>query len=222
MDTAIYLGTGALTVAWSVWIYLSWSDHAKLQETSGARFLLIIGPSGYFLLIALAGWGKASLLRLDLVGIAAFDSLTLLCWLILLIMRWFRVRNFKKSYIVILIFYNTIAIFLVVLAHLIKLFPPLLIAFANVIQQGSKINIFRFAWIGLDPETHERDLLSMLNKILIALLSYVPISLLRTLYVNRQRKKMAEEISLLEGRIKQLEQRISDLAPAPPPSEKSG
>ncbi len=214
MDTIIYLGTGALTVAWSVWIYLSWSDHAKLPDTSGARFLLIIGPSGYFLLIALAGWGKALLLRLDLIGIAAFDTLTIVCWLLLLIMRWFRTRNFKKAYIIILVLYNSIAIFFVALAHLIKLFPPLLIAFANLIQQVSEISFFKFAWISLDPETHEGDLVSMLNKILIALLSYVPISLLRALYVNRQvnrqRKKMAEEISMLKGRIKQIEEKISD------------
>ncbi len=34
MDTAIYLGTAALTVGWSVWTYLLWADKAQLPEDS--------------------------------------------------------------------------------------------------------------------------------------------------------------------------------------------
>ena len=212
MDTIIYLGTAALTIAWSVWIYLCWSDHAHLPDTSGLRFILIVGPSGYFLLIALAGWGKTLFLRLDLIGIAVFNSLTLLCWLSLLIIRWIKVRNFKRGYVIILIIYNVVAIFLAALAHLIKLFPPLLVGFANIIRQGAQLNFFKFAWIGLDPETHESNLVSMLNKILIALLSYIPISVLRALYVNRQfsrqQKKMFTEINSLKAQIKEIEKKI--------------
>lgn len=214
MDTIIYLGTAVFTVSWSVWTYLTWSDRARLPENSGLRFLLILGPSAYFLLIALAGWEKVLFLRLDLVGIAAFNALILLSWLALLIMLWLKVSNYKKAYISILIIYNALAACLVSLAHLIKLFPPLLIGFANLVSQGLKFNFFQFAWIGLDPETHEHDLVSMLNKILIALLSYIPISILRALYVNRQvnrqQKKMIEEINSLKEKIREIEQKIPE------------
>ena len=208
MDTLIYLGTAVLTVSWSVWTYLSWADHAGLSETSGARFLLIIGPSSFFLLIALSGWEKALFLRLDLIGIAAFDALTLLAWLILLTSRVLKAHNYKKVYIAVITGYLISSLLLASFAHLIKLFPPLLIGLTSLISQGLQLDFYKLAWIGLDPETHETDLVGMLNKILIALLSYVPISLLRAVYLSRQRKKMSEEINTLKDRIKELEERI--------------
>lgn len=209
METALYIGTAILTIAWSVWTYLTWSDRARLEDYTGKRFYLIASPSGYFLLLALAGWQRVQMIRLDLIGLAIYDCLIILSWIILLIARGLKASRFKKLYTRTLIFFNITSVFLVGGVFLIRFFPPLLIRVSDFINQGIHLEFFKFAWIGLDPETHERDFLSMANKILIALFSYIPITVLRTLYmhrqISRQRKWITTEINSLKRKIEELE-----------------
>lgn len=209
METALYIGTAILTIAWSVWTYLTWSDRARLEDYTGKRFYLIASPSGYFLLLALAGWQRVQMIRLDLIGLAVYDCLIILSWIILLIARGLKASRFKKLYTRTLIFFNITSVFLVGGVFLIRFFPPLLIRVSDFINQGIHLEFFKFAWIGLDPETHERDFLSMANKILIALFSYIPITVLRTLYmhrqISRQRKWITTEINSLKRKIEELE-----------------
>ena len=211
METALYLGTAILTIAWSVWTYLTWSDRSRLEDYTGKRFYLIASPSGYFLLLALAGWQRVQLIRLDLIGLAVYDCLIILCWIVLLIARGLKIGQFKKVYTRILVFFNVVAIVLVAGIFLIRLYPPLLIRLSDFINQGIHLDFFKFAWIGLDPETHERDFISMANKILIALFSYIPITVLRTLYISRQmsrqRKWVTSEIGKLKRKIEELEKK---------------
>jgi hypothetical protein len=214
MEMALYIGTAILTIAWSVWTYLTWSDRSRLEDYTGKRFYLIASPSGYFLLLALAGWQRVQMIRLDLIGLAVYDVLIVLCWIILLISRGLKSSQFKKMYISVLAAFNIIAVLLVTGVFLIRLFPPLLIRVTNFINQGVRLEFFKFAWIGLDPETHERDFVSMANKILIALFSYIPITVLRTLYTHRQiirqRKWITMEINELKRKIEQLEAKHKD------------
>ncbi len=211
METALYIGTAILTIAWSVWTYLTWSDRSRLEDYTGKRFYLIASPSGYFLLLALAGWQRIQLIRLDLIGLAVYDCLIILCWIVLLIARGLKIGQFKKVYTRILVFFNVVAIVLVAGIFLIRLYPPLLIRLSDFINQGIHLDFFKFAWIGLDPETHERDFISMANKILIALFSYIPITVLRTLYISRQmsrqRKWVTSEIGKLKRKIEELEKK---------------
>lgn len=210
-ETALYIGTGVLTILWSVWTYSLWSDKSALEEASGRRFYLIAGPSGYFLLLALSGWQKAQMLRLDLVGIALYDAVIVVSWLALLIARLARRRAFKRAYGAILGAYNVLSILLVAGVYLVRLFPPLLIRLTALLSQGARLEFFRFAWIGLDPTRHEQDLVSMANKALIAVLSYIPVTIFRALYVNRQmsrqRRELAEQIEELRGRVSELERK---------------
>jgi hypothetical protein len=209
MEMALYIGTAILTIAWSVWTYLTWSDRSRLEDYTGKRFYLIASPSGYFLLLALAGWQRIQVIRLDLIGLAVYDILIVLCWILLLIARGLKASQFKKMYIRVLAVFNIVAVLLVGGVFLIRLFPPLLIRVSDFITQGIRLDFFKFAWIGLDPETHERDFISMANKILIALFSYIPITVLRTLYthrqISRQRKWVTTEINALKRKIEQLE-----------------
>ncbi|MBN2553380.1 MAG: hypothetical protein JXB06_11460 [Spirochaetales bacterium] len=209
METTLYIGTAILTIAWSVWTYLTWSDRSRLEDYTGKRFYLIASPSGYFLLLALAGWQRIQMIRLDLIGLAVYDCLIVLSWIILLIARGLKAAQFKKMYTGVLVFFNIVAVILVGGIFLIRLFPPLLIRLSDFINQGIRLEFFKFAWIGLDPETHERDFISMANKILIALFSYIPITVLRTLYTHRQiirqRKWITEEINTLKRKIEELE-----------------
>ena len=214
MEMALYIGTAILTIAWSVWTYLTWSDRSRLEDYTGKRFYLIASPSGYFLLLALAGWQRVQMIRLDLIGLAVYDVLIVLCWIILLISRGLKSSQFKKMYISVLAAFNIIAVLLVTGVFLVRLFPPLLIRVTDFINQGVRLEFFKFAWIGLDPETHERDFVSMANKILIALFSYIPITVLRTLYthrqISRQRKWITMEINELKRKIEQLENKHGD------------
>jgi len=219
METAIYLGTAALTILWSVWIYRTWSQRARLRESDAGRFYHIIAPSGYFVLLALAGWERARVIRLDLIGAVVYDGIIVLCALVLLAAGALKHIDFRRSFRRILVLYNLLAVLLLVALYLVKFFPPLLIRFTAVIQQLASLDFFRFAWVGLDPESHERDLVSMANKVLIALLSYIPVSLARALYISRQmsrqRREMHDELGRMRQRIDALERTVaSDGSPA--------
>jgi hypothetical protein len=214
METILYLGTAALSVAWSVYIYLVWSDRAGRPENAGGRILLIIFPSAYFLLIALSGWGRAVTLRLDILGLLSLNALTVVCWLALAVAAWAKVARYRKAFTLVLTVYHCLAVLLVSSVHLVKLYPPLLILVTSLINQAGEIDFLRFTWVQLDPETHDRDLVSMLNKILIALFSYVPISIMRALYlnrqVNRQRRELKGEIEALRKKVKRLEEKVAE------------
>jgi len=211
METILYICTAALTVAWSVFTYIAWTDKERRGEYVVGRFFLIIGPSAYFLLLILAGWSRVRELRLDLIGIAALDVLTAACWLGLLVARAVRPKDSKRTLAGFLIAYHVLAAALVIGVFLVRSFPPLRIPLASWIGQGLRLEFLRFAWKELDPEARQQDLSSMANKVLIALLSYVPISLVRSILVNRQisrqRRDMYREIAELKKRLEELERR---------------
>ena len=209
METILYICTAALTVAWSVFTYIAWTDKERRGEYVVGRFFLIIGPSAYFLLLILAGWSRVQALRLDMIGIAALDVLTAVCWLGLLVARVVRSRDPKRTLAGFLITYHILAGLLVVGVFLVRSFPPLRIPISAWIDQGMRLDFLRFAWKELNPEARQQDLSSMGSKVLIALLSYIPISLLRTILVNRQisrqRREMYRALEELKKRVEELE-----------------
>ena len=213
METILYICTAALTVAWSVFTYIAWSDKERRGEYVVGRFFLMLGPSAYFLLLILAGWSRVQELRLDLVGIAVLDVLTAACWLGLLLARALKPADSKRTLAGFLIAYNILAALLVLGIFLVRSFPPLRIPLSSWIDQGLRLEFLRFAWKELDPEARQQDVASMANKVLIALLSYIPISLVRSILVNRQisrqRRDMYREIAELKKRLEELERRVS-------------
>ena len=208
METILYICTAALTVAWSVFTYIAWTDKERRGEYVVGRFFLIIGPSAYFLLLILAGWSRVQALRLDMIGIAALDVLTAVCWLGLLVARALRSRDPKRTLAGFLITYHILAGLLVVGVFLVRSFPPLRIPISAWIDQGMRLDFLRFAWKELNPEARQQDLASMANKVLIALLSYIPISLIRSILVNRQISRQRREMFRM---IEELKKRLDDL-----------
>ncbi len=219
METILYICTAALTVAWSVYTYIAWSDKERRGEYVVGRFFLIIGPSAYFLLLILAGWSRVQELRLDLIGITTLDVLTAACWLGLLFARALKPADSKRTLAGFLIAYNVLAALLLLAVFLVRSFPPLRIPLASWLQQGLRLEFLRFAWKELNPEARQQDVASFANKVLIALLSYIPVSLLRSILVNRQisrqRRDMFREIEELKKRLEELERR-------PPPGPEPG
>jgi hypothetical protein len=223
METILYIGTAALTIAWSVYTYIAWSDAERRGEYVVGRFFLIIGPSAWFLLLILAGWSRVRELRLDLVGIAALDALTAACWLGLLLARALKPRDPKRTLAAFLVAYNVLAALLLLGIFLVRSFPPLRIPLASWLEQGLRLEFLRFAWKELNPEARQQDLASFANKVLIALLSYIPVSLLRTILVNRQisrqRRDMFREIGELKKRLEELERKAAPPQQPPPPPQ---
>ena len=207
MDTAIYLVTAAITIVWAVWTYLLWADRAGLPEDSGLRFLLFVGPTVFFIVTALAGLDKILYLRLDVIGILALDCLTLICVLFLIVVFYVLRRKSSRAYRFILLFYFIGAASITAVSHLIKLSPTMLLTVYGWIQQATQIRFFRFAWVGVDPQTSAVDLVGMLNKIVIAVLSYVPIAMARFIYNTHQRKRFHLQIDELRDRIESLEKK---------------
>jgi hypothetical protein len=212
MEIAIYLGTAALTILWFVWIYMAWSQRARLRESDAGRFYHIIAPSGYFVLVALAGWERAQVIRLDLIGAVVYDGVIVIAAVALLLAGALKHGDYRRAFRRILVGYNLLAVLLVAALYLVKFFPPLLIGLTGMVRQLSEMEFFRFAWVALDPESRERDLVSMANKVLIALLSYIPVSLARAVYISRQmsrqRREMHDQIAAMHRRIEALEKRI--------------
>jgi hypothetical protein len=212
MEIGIYLGTAALTIFWSVWIYMAWSQRARLRESDVGRFYHVIAPSGYFVLLALAGWARAEVIRLDLIGAVVYDGIIVIFAVALLLTGALKHLDFRKAFRRILVAYNLLSVILVVALYLVKFFPPLLIGFTGLLRQLSEMDFFRFTWVAINPESRERDLVSMANKVLIALLSYIPVSLARAVYISRQmsrqRREMHDELAGMRRRIEVLEKRL--------------
>jgi hypothetical protein len=209
METILYVVTALLAIAWSVYTYIRWSERERRGEYVVGRFFHIIGPSGYFLLLVLAGWSRSQVLRLDLIGLAVYDALIVVCWLGLLLTHWLRRAEARRTLLGFLVTYHVLSIALVLGLVLVRVFPPLLIPISSWVNEVLRMQFFRFAWMAVNPETHQQDVASMANRVLIALLSYIPISLIRSILVNRQiarqRREMYRELEDLKKRVAELE-----------------
>ena len=181
METILYVATAALAIAWSVYAYIVWSEKERRAEYVAGRFFLIVGPSGYFLLLILTGWQQAPALRLDLIGLLVYDAFIAVCWLVLLLSLALRPADPRRTFVGVMAGYHTLSLLLVLVLLLLRLFPALLIPVSSWISQSLRIDFFRFTWIALNPETGRQDFVSLANKVLIALLSYIPISLILSL-----------------------------------------
>jgi len=209
METILYVATAAMAIAWSVYTYIIWSERERRGEYVVGRFFMLVGPSAYFLLLILAGWSRDKSLRLDLIGIALLDAVTAVCWLSLLVARAVRSADPRRATAGFLVAYHILAGLLVLGVLLVRAFPPLRIPLASWVQQGLHTDFLRLAWSGLNPEARQQDVGAMANKVLIALLSYIPISLIRSILVNRQisrqRRDMYRELKELKDRVAELE-----------------
>jgi hypothetical protein len=210
MELWVYAGTTGITIFWSVWLYLLWSDKAKFTEESALRTVLMTGPSLYFLLTAFAGWYPEASLRIDLLGLAALNTVTILSAVLLFLFIRIGRHGFRKAYAAALITYNSFGILLVLCIFSLRLFPPFLIRLSSLLARFSEVDFFSILWAGLNPETNDRDIAGTLNKILIALFSYVPLMALRFLYIRRRYGKLQKDMLHLQSRISQLEKKIRE------------
>ncbi len=208
METAIYIVSVAITIIWSVWIYTMWSEKAGLPDDSGLRFFYIIAPSSFFLIIILAGWEHAVSIRLDVIGLLLLSGTTVLSTLSLAVALFVLRLHFRKSYLFALSLYTILSILTAGGVHLIKLYPPLLIRLTGFLNTLSRLNFFSFAWVGLDSGTQQQDVVGMLNKIIIAFFTYLPVTLVRFIYISRKQRELKRQLDGLKKKVDTLERRL--------------
>lgn len=210
MDTIIYLTTAAITVVWSVWIYLWWESRAGLSEETGLRLVLIVAPSTYFLVIAVSGWTGLPDFRLDLAALVLLDGVTVVAGIFLSTLLRFPKVNHRQAYLVILALYNLFALGEIVFVYAVRNSPALMIRVASLAGEWQKLNFLSFSWLGSPELSKQPDLIGLLNKILIALLSYIPVSIIRYIGSVRLRRKLERELSSLKSKVDRLEQQIAE------------
>jgi len=205
LENIIYAVTAAITVLWSVWIYILWGKRVGLSEDSDIRYILIVLPSSLFLLIVFSNWRSGIFIRLDLISLVLLDVITVSVSLILLAVLNIKSINSHKGYILVLFLYFILLVLLVAGVFAVKFYPPLLIRVYQVIEESKSIDFGNITWSLLNPENHENALESMTNKILLALFTYIPLSLARFFYSRRQMKKLVKRIEDLEASLKKIQ-----------------
>lgn len=202
-----YFFTILITLGWSLLSYSSWHPRGKLPEFSGLRFLVLILPSSYFLIIALSAWPQEIFLRLDVAALLLLDFITLLNALLLGI--FFKHQKFPKIYKIILGVYHSCGIFLAIAVHLLRFSPTMLIQIAYFLRQFERVDLLSLNWLSLMPEAQDQQFEALLKKIILAVLSYVPIAIVRFLSALRQRLRLRKDIRVLEQRMGELEAKVS-------------
>ncbi len=215
METYIYIITALITILWSVWIYNLWGGRIGLKDDSGYRFLLMILPSTFFLVIVFVGFRPSLFIRLDLVGLLLYDFVTTISAVFILFGVYLFETNSRSWYVFSVTFQIVFSSGVIIMLLLLRFFPPFLIKFSQLASEIKSINLFALLWGFLNPERHERDLYDFINKILIALFSYIPISIARFFYNRRKLnqvlrefndlKKELKKVSEIEERLKRLE-----------------
>lgn len=208
MDEILFIISTLITIIWSVWLYTAWENRAGLPESSSVRLFILIGPSVYVFLLAVSSWVKSVSIRLDILGLMGLTIVSLLCAAVLFVLMKTMATE-RKAYVAAVSAYNGAAVLIIAAIYLVRFYPPLLIRLAAFLRQVEQFEITSMGWMALNPENHEQDLVSLINKIVIAFCSYIPISVLRMLYMSRQRKRMQRDLEALEKRIGELESQVS-------------
>lgn len=217
----MYIGSVAMTVFWSVYLHVSWAARARLPEDAPARFLLIVLPSTYLLLVVLAGWEGIPWFRLDLAGLLVLDGVTLVLWIASALL-FALARRVPRGFRAILVTYNLVAVLAVSGVWVLRLWPTLLERARSLLEQGRSLDILSFSWLRGGSRAQagsEQDLAAMLNRILIAALGYIPIAVVRMAYGSGKRRKMAQEISVLRRRMDVLESTLERRSASEPQPE---
>ena len=208
MEIIVYLVTAIITIAWSVWVYIFWEEGAMLPEDAGMRFILIVTPSTFFLLTVLIGMVPSDLFRLDLMGLVSLDVLITIAAIILFISLRFKSADRKTLFVTIVSLYNIGAVLVLASIYTLGKLPSLQVRLLDFVRQWQEIDILSLNWAGVEAGAEEPSLVNILNKVLIAIFSYIPITVIRFIYIKRQNKKLSRELDDLRRNVFALEEKV--------------
>jgi hypothetical protein len=193
MDEIIYIIGAVISVAWSLWLYTIW-EKTGFSESSPFRFALLFFPATTFLLISISGWSSVFFLRIDMLGLLLFFLLIIGSWLFQFITLPLTPALYKKLYRISLIINLAGSIMIALFVYVVKLYPMAGISLFSFFKSFENIKSLELFWHLLNPETNTQDTFSAMNKLLIALCSYLPLTLVRIWYTNRKFKVLKREI----------------------------
>jgi hypothetical protein len=205
MDEAffyLYFPVALLSVGWSFWAHSLWEGHAGLKDDSGVRtWSLVAGPTWFFLL-AFIGSGE-SLLPLDLMGMVSLGVILVLGGLGFLIVSLIK----KGKHIPFLwVFWSVQAASLIVLVlQVLAANSPYVAAWLAGWGQFLLQLFEGRGWDLLTPLDEAGNLNLQLDKIFLAVLSYLPITGFRILYTQHLHRRLKKEMAKLIVRVERLE-----------------
>ena len=205
METPLILITAAITIVWSLRTYLHMSDRVGIEEESPLRIVNIIAPSAYFLTLVFASWRETSEIRLDLIGLVALNVITIVTIIFSFLLALFAKTRHRTIGLLIFAIYHLLSLLVVISTFVVQRSPNLLDQATAFVERLAELDLFSFAWVGLDTEEQQQDVVGFLNRILIAVLSYLPIAILRLLTGIRHRRKIEREVDQLKRRRSALE-----------------
>ena len=205
METIVILTTAGVTVLWSVRSFFLVGNRLGMADESTFRIVTIASPSVYFLLLVAAGLHREVAVRLDLIGMIILDVVSVLTLLGSFIVQIIPEKRRGLFGVLLFIMYHGLAVLCVAGVFLVRSSPVLLLSLKSILRRISEVEVFSFQWIGLDAESQEQDIVSMFNSFFIAVLSYLPIALLRFLTGIRHKRRTDRDIEQLKQRLELLE-----------------
>lgn len=209
MESGLLVVSAGLTIGWSLYIYNKAQLMLKDPRTSLIRFLILLAPSSFLLLVLFSGWQAVEYIRLDIVGLLFLDLFMVLGFCADIAGRLLKKEKQKLVFLTVFWVNFGLSVLLVLFIYVIRLFPPLLIKVVSVLKEVRTFNLMAFAWNILDPESSKDDVTNFVTRILIAVIAYIPVSLLRFLYVNRKLKRLEDDLGILKQRLAGLEKKPS-------------
>lgn len=210
MLVPIYLICGLITTLWSIWLFILWQKKLKFSDTSLMRFLLLLVPVAFFIIIVFSDWSKVVFLRVDIAGLIGITGAALFFWLIQVCTINLHNQYYKPIYIITIAVNQVLNLLLVLFLFSLRSFPLLAVRISAFFESWKDINILKVLWEGLDPEKNEQSLFSLANKIFIALIIYFPLTAVRIWFTNRKFRQLKMEIDNLKD---QLTSRDTDNTP---------
>lgn len=187
-----------------MWLFLVWVKKAGLKESSPLRFGLIFLPATYFLLIAFSGWAEVMFLRVDILGLIFFNLITLACWLVQGVTLFMPGKNYKMIYIISAGLNQVLYLGLVIFVYSLKSHPLTAVSISTFFESFQDVNFLKILWEGLDVTNPQQNVSDVINKVLIALGSYVPLTALRLWYTNKKFKQLRLEIDYLKNEFERI------------------
>ena len=203
MELLVYLLTAGLCIFWSVKLYNDWYFLAHFPEASTFRVLLLIIPASFFLGLLLSTWAYGESFRLDILGLLIYNAGIVLSFAMLYIVK--PVLGERRAFLTGLVFFLLVSSATLGIAGIIRLYPLVLMKLTFYFEQLGDRAFLESLLFRFEPESEGSAMRSLANKAVIALISYLPVTVIRFFYFRRSQQRLKHEIKELRERIVTLE-----------------
>lgn len=201
MDIIIYAASSFIIVAWSIWVFLLWQKKTNFTDSSPIRFIILLLPESYILLIALSGWSNVFFLRFDVIGLSFISIITLLHGIVQAVSLPLCKRNYIKVYCITIITHNLLSIGIILFVYIIKNYPMIGITISAFLSSQESFKLLKDSWYGSTTNPYTEEIYRIITKIAITLCGYIPITLVRIWYTSYKFRQLKNEIDTLKDKV---------------------